>query len=86
MDLHPKIEPDSTYAQLLIQITLLSPELKKIQSMMRGWGVEVLDMKPVTSEWTLLKLSVGDMREVAFRLTQSGSFNIKGINASPPKD
>ena len=77
---YPDLEPDEKYAQLLIEGEMSSSNLLRAQSLIRDWGIEVLEVRPVPGGWTLIRLKSSDMRQIAFKLTQRGFFNLKGIN------
>jgi len=77
---YPDLEPDQKYAQLLIEGEMSSSNSLRAQSLIRDWGVEVLEVRSVAGGWTLIRLKSGDMRQIAFKLTQRGFFNLKGVN------
>jgi hypothetical protein len=77
---YPDLEPDQKYAQLLIEGEMSSSNSLRAQGLIRDWGIEVLEVRPVAGGWTLIRLKSSDMQQVAFKLTQRGFFNLKGVN------
>ncbi|MEW6264815.1 MAG: hypothetical protein AB1641_17210 [Thermodesulfobacteriota bacterium] len=77
---YPDLEPDEKYAQLLIEGEMSSSNLLRVQCLIRDWGIEVLEVRPLPEGWTLIRLKSSDMRKVAFKLSQQGFFNLKGVN------
>lgn len=77
---YPDLEPHPKYAQLLIEGEMSSSDVFKVQGLIRDWGIEILDVWPVPGGWTLMLLKSSDIGQVAFKLTQRGFFNLKGVN------
>ena len=77
---YPDLEPHQKYAQLLIEGEISSSNSLRAQALIRGWGIEILELRPVPGGWTLILIKSSDMRQVAFKLTQRGFFNLKGVN------
>ena len=59
--------------------------LEEATQIIEEMDVHIIEKKPLSSHWILIKLDVMDMRGIAFRLVENGFSNIKGINASDPK-
>ena len=81
-ELNQKIKAEKRYSQILINITDSSELLGDAKEVIQSLGVCIVEAKPLSPNWVLLKLDVKDAREVALRLTEQG-FLIKGINALP---
>ena len=77
-----EIEADDRHAQLLIQLSPSSGTIEEATTMIRDFGIHVIEAKALSSRWTLIKLDAEDMREIVLKLTERGFLNIKGINAS----
>ncbi len=77
---YPDLEPHPKYAQLLIEGEMSSSDLLRVEDLIRDWGIEILEVRPVPGEWTLIVLKSNDIGQVAFKLTQRGFFNLKGVN------
>lgn len=52
----------------------------RAQGLIKDWGTEVLEVRAIPGGWTLIRLNMSDMRQIAFKLTHGGLFNLKGIN------
>jgi hypothetical protein len=81
-ELNQEITADRTYAQILIKNTNYLKTLEEAKKIIEDLGVHIIETERLKSNWTLLKLDVKDMRDVALKLTEHGFF-IKGINALP---
>jgi hypothetical protein len=79
-----EIRADKNYAQILIQISQPAKELKEVSKIVEDLGIHIVETKPLSSDWVIIKLDVRDMRNVALKLTEFG-FSIKGINARTSK-
>lgn len=78
-----EIKADKNHAQILIEITPASKTLGEVKKIIEDLGTHIIETKHLSSNRALLKLDVKDMRNVALKLTESGFFNVKGVNASP---
>jgi hypothetical protein len=81
-ELNQEIKAEKTYSQIFINITNSSRLLEEAKEIIEGLGVRIIEAKHLSPDWTLLKLDVKDIREIALKLTEHG-FLIKGINALP---
>lgn len=78
-----EIKADKNHAQILIEITPASKTLGEVKKIIEDLGTHIIETKHLSSNRALLKLDVKDMRNVALKLTESGFFNVKEVNASP---
>lgn len=79
-----EIKADKNHAQILIEITPASKTLGEVKKIIEDLGIHIIEKKHLSSNRALLKLDVKDMRNVvALKLTESGFFNGKEVNASP---
>ena len=78
-----EIKADKNHAQILIEITPASKTLGEVKKIIEDLGTHIIETKHLSSNRALLELDVKDMRNVALKLTESGFFNGKGVNASP---
>lgn len=78
-----EIKADKNHAQILIEITPASETLGEVKKIIEDLGTHIIETKHLSSNRALLKLDVKDMRNVALKLTESGFFNVKEVNASP---
>jgi hypothetical protein len=76
------IKPDTNHAQILIEVDSEIFTIEKAKEIIEELGVQIIEVKNLSSQWVLLKLDIKDMREIALKLTENGFFKIKGINAS----
>ena len=81
-ELNQEIKADKTYSQIFINMSNSPVLFREVKEIVEGLDVHIIEAKTISPEWTLLKLDVKDMREVALKLTEQG-FLIKGINALP---
>lgn len=75
----PNITAEKVHSQLLIK-TNSGKVLEEAAKIIEGFGVRIVETKSLPSDWTLIKLSVKDMRDIAVKLSEDG-FVFKGINA-----
>lgn len=78
-----EIKADKNHAQILIEITPASKTLGEVRKIIEDLVTHIIETKHLSSNRALLTLDVEDMRNVALKLTESGFFNGKGVNASP---
>jgi len=81
-ELNEEIKADKTYSQIFINMSNSPILLREAKEIVEGLGVHIIEAKTISPDWTLLKLDVKDMRDIALKLTEQG-FLIKGINALP---
>lgn len=81
----PEIKSHKNYAQILIKFEPISGTLNEAIRIIEGTGIQILEIKKLTAQWVLFKLSVSDMRILVLKLSEHGFINIKGINALPTK-
>jgi len=79
-----RIEGDKNYAHIMIEIPSSSKTFEEAKKIIEDFGVQIIELSFLSPNWILLKLNVGDMRNIALKLTEQGFF-IKGINALPFK-
>jgi hypothetical protein len=77
-----EVKADKHHSQILIKVTNSSKTFKEAKKIIEDLGIHIIKTERLKSNWTLLKLDVKDMRDVALKLTEHGFF-IKGINALP---
>jgi hypothetical protein len=80
-ELNHEIEADESHAQILIKTDTSSKTHEEAKKVIEGSGIQVIETRYLLSGWVVLTLDVGDMRNIALRLTELGFPNVKGINA-----
>jgi hypothetical protein len=76
-----EIKTDKSHAQILLKITDSSKSDAEAERIVEGLGVHIVKKSRLSTHWTLFKLNVKDMRNVALELSENGFFVIKGVNA-----
>jgi predicted transcriptional regulator YheO len=76
-----KVRVDENYAQVVIHISHPSRTFEEVRTIIEQLGVHIIEAKDFTTNWTLIKLDVADMRSVVLKLSEKGYFDLKGINA-----
>lgn len=77
-----EIEADESHAQIMIKTNISTKTHEKAKKVIEGSGIRVIETRYLSSGWLVLTLDVGDMRNIALRLTELGFPNVKGINAA----
>lgn len=78
------LSPHPHRAQILLEVVSEGRTLDKAKAILRDAGVKVLEEevpKKGDFRWVILHISVKDMRESVFKLSEAGFLRVKGVNS-----
>ena len=75
------VKSDKNHAQILLGVDSEINTLDKAKHIIESFGIHIIEIKNISPQLILLKLSVKDMREIALELIEQGFTNIEGYNA-----